>query len=51
MTQCKYCGSETELFVNGVPVCLECTAALEKHEKKSTVKTEWPQMGQSTKAS
>jgi hypothetical protein len=32
MYHCKYCGADTELFVQGVPVCLECEAALAKHE-------------------
>ena len=25
MAKCVYCGSETELYVNGVPVCLSCS--------------------------
>jgi len=24
MAKCAYCGSETELHVNNIPVCLEC---------------------------
>jgi hypothetical protein len=27
MARCAYCGSETELFVNGTPVCVECDKA------------------------
>jgi hypothetical protein len=27
MAKCVYCGSETELYVNGVPVCLSCSDA------------------------
>lgn len=27
MAQCAYCSAATELFDNGVPVCLECTEA------------------------
>jgi len=36
MAQCKYCGSGTELFVDGVPVCIECDKAMQKHERKPT---------------
>lgn len=24
MARCKYCGSETQLYDNGVPVCIKC---------------------------
>jgi hypothetical protein len=34
MAQCKFCDSETQLFDNGIPICLECAAALEKPKKK-----------------
>lgn len=27
MTDCKICGAETELFLNGTPLCLACSAA------------------------
>ena len=32
MAKCAYCGSETELFNNGVAVCLKCS---DDHEGKS----------------
>jgi len=31
MAQCSYCGADTSLFTNGVPVCLTC--ASERYEK------------------
>ncbi len=34
MAQCKFCGSETQLFDGGVPICLDCAAAREKPKKK-----------------
>ena len=30
MAQCKFCGSETQLFDGGVPICLKCVAGPEK---------------------
>ena len=27
MAECIYCGSETELYDGGVPVCLKCSEA------------------------
>jgi len=32
MATCKQCGAETELYSNGVPVCLACAAASAKSE-------------------
>ena len=40
MAECKYCGSETQLYVNNVPVCIECSEAIEKHEKSSALKSD-----------
>jgi hypothetical protein len=34
MAQCRFCGSETQLFDGGVPICLKCVAAPEKPKKK-----------------
>jgi hypothetical protein len=31
MARCVYCGAETELFLNGIPTCIECDEA---HEPK-----------------
>jgi len=25
MAECTYCGSETELYSNGAPICLKCS--------------------------
>src|SRR6266550_5074490 len=27
MAQCAYCKAETEMYVSGVPICIECSAA------------------------
>ena len=34
MAQCKYCGAETQLFDSGMPICLDCAAATEKHNSR-----------------
>jgi hypothetical protein len=34
MAQCKFCGSETQLFDGGVPICLNCMAVQENPKKK-----------------
>ena len=26
MATCKHCGDETELYSNGIPICLACAA-------------------------
>jgi hypothetical protein len=52
MDRCKYCGSETELLDNGVPVCLACIEALEKHERKPPAsKSDQTQRSDGAKAS
>ena len=33
MAECIHCGSETELFNNGVPVCVKCVNEREAHCK------------------
>jgi DNA-directed RNA polymerase subunit RPC12/RpoP len=40
MAKCTYCGSETELFVKGVPVCRECS---QEREAKPKTKAPAPQ--------
>lgn len=34
MAACAYCGAETELYENGVPICLECCEERERKAKK-----------------
>ena len=36
MAKCAYCGSETELFHGGVPICVKCS---EEHEAKRKLPT------------
>jgi hypothetical protein len=36
MATCKQCGAETELYSNGVPVCLACTAASAAKSESTT---------------
>jgi hypothetical protein len=33
MAKCTYCGSETELFDGGVPICLKCSEQRETKRK------------------
>ena len=33
MAKCVYCGSETELFDGGVPICLKCSEEREAKRK------------------
>jgi hypothetical protein len=33
MEKCAFCGTETELYYNGVPVCLKCEQ--ERYPKKT----------------
>lgn len=33
MPKCAYCGSDTILQINGVPICLKCDEEI-KHKKK-----------------
>ena len=33
MAACAYCGAETELYENGVPICLKCSDAREAKRK------------------
>ena len=34
MAACTYCGAETQLYANGVPICLKCSDDLENKAKK-----------------
>lgn len=34
MAACAYCGAETELYVNGVPVCLKCSEERDNRASK-----------------
>jgi len=45
MAKCVYCGAETELYVNGVPVCLECSEEREGEPAKKP-----PASGQSIRS-
>jgi hypothetical protein len=40
MYRCEFCGAETAPFANRVPICLDCAAALEKHEGKDRKESE-----------
>lgn len=31
MAACARCGSETELFFGGVPICLKCADKIDRH--------------------
>jgi len=33
MAKCSRCGAETQLFDNGVPICLPCASAQEAQKK------------------
>jgi hypothetical protein len=33
MAECVYCGSETLMFINGVPVCIDCADDLRQGRK------------------
>jgi hypothetical protein len=33
MAKCKYCGAETILFVNGAPVCVNCSDLIDAGKK------------------
>jgi hypothetical protein len=46
MAKCVYCGSETELYVSGVPVCLSCSDAA---KRKDTVRRKPPASQQETR--
>jgi hypothetical protein len=35
MARCAYCGVETQLFVNGTPVCVRCDQARQPEMPKS----------------
>src|SRR5580692_8122604 len=34
MADCAYCGSETQLYMSGVPICLKCSNEREKKASK-----------------
>ena len=44
MAACAYCGAETELYENGVPICLKCS---DERETKPPKKPPAPTGGQS----
>ena len=35
MPKCSYCGNETQLFANGVPICVACSEDLERGQPPS----------------
>jgi hypothetical protein len=34
MVECAFCGAETQLYQNGVPVCVKCSEDFERVVKK-----------------
>lgn len=40
MAACAYCGAETQLYDNGVPVCLKCSEEREAKRKPPVPSTE-----------
>lgn len=40
MAKCVYCGSETELFTGGVPVCVKCSEEREAKSKQPATETQ-----------
>lgn len=40
MAACAYCGAETELYENGVPICLKCSDEREAKRKPTARATE-----------
>jgi hypothetical protein len=45
MAPCAYCGTETQLYENGVPICLKCS-----DERESKAKKKLPASGQSIRS-
>ena len=45
MADCAYCGSETQLYTSGVPICLKCSNEWEKKARKKS-----PASGQSIRS-
>ena len=33
MEKCKFCGDDTELYIAGVPTCVECSKDAERQRK------------------
>lgn len=42
MARCSNCGKETEMYVNGVPLCLECDKRREADLRKPPAPNEAP---------
>ena len=38
MDKCKYCGADTELYVAGVPMCIECSREAERQAKVGDIR-------------
>jgi hypothetical protein len=48
MQKCKFCGAETELYFNDIPICLKCSEDYERLVNKTPEKKPEPPKGSGT---